>query len=47
MALFKWQQHIEQQKAIITGDILKEKARQFWEALPQYDNIEMPKWSNR
>jgi hypothetical protein len=27
MALFKWQQHIEQQKAIIIGDILKEKTR--------------------
>ena len=25
---------------------LKEKAKQLWEALPQYDSIEMPKWSN-
>ena len=46
MALFEWQQRMEQQKAIITGDILKEKARQLWDALPQYDDVKMPKWSN-
>ena len=46
IVLFEWQQRIEQKKAIITGDILKEKARQLWDALPQYDNIQMPKWSN-
>ena len=46
IALFEWQQRIEQKKAIITGDILKEKARQLWDVLPQYDNIQMPKWSN-
>jgi hypothetical protein len=28
IALFEWQQYIKQQKAIIIGDILKEKARQ-------------------
>jgi hypothetical protein len=37
---------MELKKAIITGDILKEKARQLWDALPQYYNIEQPKWSN-
>jgi hypothetical protein len=40
---------MELKKAIITGHILKEKAKQLWEALPQYDHIdhiEMPKWSN-
>jgi hypothetical protein len=46
MALFEWQQRMEQKKAIITGEILKTKARQLWEALPQYNDIEMPKWSN-
>jgi hypothetical protein len=46
MALFEWQQRMEQKKAIITGDMLKEKARQLWEALPQYNDVEMPKWSN-
>jgi hypothetical protein len=33
-------------KAIITGDILKEKASKLWRALPQYEGIEEPKWSN-
>ena len=47
MALFEWQQRIEQKKAIITGEILKTKAKELWEALPQYNNIKMPKWSNR
>jgi hypothetical protein len=45
-ALFEWQQRMEQKKAIITGDILKTKAKQLWDALPQYDDIEEPKWSN-
>lgn len=45
-ALFEWQQRIELKKAIITGDILKEKAKQLQEALPQYDDIEMPEQSN-
>ena len=27
-ALFEWQQRMEQKKAIITGDVLKEKVRQ-------------------
>jgi hypothetical protein len=46
MALFEWQQRMEQKRAIITGEILKTKAGQLWEALPQYSDIEMPKWSN-
>jgi hypothetical protein len=33
-ALFEWQQRIEQKKAIITGDILKTKAKELWNALP-------------
>ena len=37
---------MEQKKAIITGEILKTKARGPWAALPQFDNIEEPKWSN-
>jgi hypothetical protein len=45
-ALFEWQQCMEQKKAIITGEILKTKANQLWEALPQYDDVDMPKWSN-
>jgi hypothetical protein len=34
---------MEAKKAIITGDILKPKARQLWDALPQYVNIKEPK----
>ena len=33
-ALFEWQQRIKAKKAIITGDMLKEKAHQLWLALP-------------
>jgi hypothetical protein len=33
---------MEAKKAIITGDILKEKAHQFWQALPQYHDITEP-----
>ena len=42
-ALFEWQQRMEQKKAIITGDVLKEKARQLWSTLLQYSDIEQPK----
>jgi hypothetical protein len=45
-ALFEWQQCIEQKKAIITGKILKTKARELWAALLQFDDIKEPKWSN-
>ena len=45
-ALFEWQQRMEQKKAIITGDILKEKAKQLWNDLPQYNSIKEPRWSN-
>ena len=37
---------MEHKKAIITGDILKAKAKELGDALPQYDNVEQPKWSN-
>ena len=37
---------MQQQKAIITGNVLKEKARQLQDALPQYHDIDQPKWSN-
>ena len=45
-ALFEQQQRIEQRKAIMTGDILKTKARELWDALLQYDNIEIARFSN-
>jgi hypothetical protein len=44
-ALFEWQQRMEAKKAIITGDILKEKAHQLWQALPQFKHEQEPRWS--
>jgi hypothetical protein len=41
-ALFEWQQYMEAKKAIITGDILKEKAHQLWQALPQFKHKQEP-----
>ena len=37
---------IAKQKAIITGDILKAKAHEFWQQLPQYQDQKAPAWSN-
>ena len=37
---------MEQKKAIITSEILKTKAKELWAALPQFDDIKEPKWSN-
>ena len=31
----------------MTSEILKEKAKQLWSALPQYNSKDQPKWSNR
>lgn len=45
-ALFEWQQRQQKADNTITGDILKEKAHQFWGLLPQYRLIDEPKWSN-
>ena len=44
-ALFKWQQRIQKKKATITGDILKAKAAELQERLPQFDRLDEPKWS--
>jgi hypothetical protein len=45
-ALFEWQQRIQKKEATITGDILKAKATEIWNLLPQYNEIQVPKWSN-
>jgi hypothetical protein len=45
-ALFEWQQRMQKNKAIITGDILKDKASKLWKGLLQYADVEEPKWSN-
>lgn len=43
--LFDWQQLIERQGGIITGDILIEKARQIWPQIPQYSHLPVPEFS--
>jgi hypothetical protein len=45
-ALFEWQQRMQKKKATITGDILKAKATEIWNHLPQYNKVRAPKWSN-
>ena len=37
---------IKAKRAIITGDVSKEKAHQFWQAPSQYHDITEPSWSN-
>ncbi|KAI1006206.1 hypothetical protein K3495_g2015 [Podosphaera aphanis] len=44
LALFEWQQRMQWKRAVITGDILKAKARELWQRLPQYTpEVEEPK----
>lgn len=45
-ALFDWQQKMQNKGAVITGDILKEMAAEFWIRLPQYNHLPIPKFSN-
>jgi hypothetical protein len=34
-ALFEWQQRMQKNKAVITGEILKNQAGKLWDSLPQ------------
>ena len=45
-ALFEWQQRMQKKRAVVTRDILKAKASELWERLPQFEDIPEPKWSN-
>ena len=45
-ALFEWQQRMQKKKATITGDVLKGKARELWDRLPQFDGLDKPRWSS-
>jgi hypothetical protein len=45
-ALYEWQQHMQTINATVTGDVLKRKAEELWNALPQFKDQEMLKWSN-
>jgi hypothetical protein len=46
IALFEWQQKMEARKIPITGTILQEGARHLWARIPQYRELEQPKFSN-
>lgn len=45
-ALFEWQQRMQKNKAVITGDILKNQASKLWDSLPQFEDRPKPKFSN-
>jgi hypothetical protein len=45
-ALFEMQQRMQKNKAVITGEILKNQAGKLWDSLPQYEGKEKPKFSN-
>jgi hypothetical protein len=38
-ALFEWRQRYEGAKNIVTGEVLRTKATQFWERLPCYQDL--------
>ncbi|KAJ9272842.1 hypothetical protein DTO212C5_1103 [Paecilomyces variotii] len=44
-ALFEWIQEAQTQIPI-TGEVIREKARQFWTKLPTYKGLKMPVFSN-
>jgi hypothetical protein len=37
---------MQKNKAVITGEILKNQAGKLWDSLPQYESKEKPKFSN-
>jgi hypothetical protein len=45
-ALFEWEQRFENANGACTGDILREKATEFWNKLPCYTGQDCPKWTN-
>lgn len=45
LALIQWVRRVED-KVILTGDILKQKAEFFFSSIPKYDGAEMPRFSN-
>ena len=45
-ALFEWEQRYEGAKNIVTGDVLRIKATQFWERLLCYQDLPILKWTD-
>lgn len=44
--LFCWQQQIEQEGGSTSGELLRIKAQQIWQQLPQYSSLPCPEFSN-
>lgn len=45
-ALFEWQQRIQQAGGLINSEILREKARDFWLQIPEYQCLPIPQFSD-
>ena len=44
-ALFDWVLTMEDQRLTVTGDLIRSAASQIWARMPEYKDIEEPKWS--
>ena len=44
-ALFDWVVTMEDQRLTVTGDLIRSAASQIWARMPEYKDIEEPKWS--
>jgi hypothetical protein len=44
-ALFEWQQRFQAVHGVVTGDLLRMKATELLEKLPQYQGLACPVWS--
>jgi DDE superfamily endonuclease/Fission yeast centromere protein N-terminal domain/Tc5 transposase DNA-binding domain len=45
-ALSDWAIHFDQANGMVSGDLIRTKATKLWEAIPEYQGLECPKWSN-
>ncbi|KAF1954443.1 CenpB-DNA-bind-domain-containing protein, partial [Byssothecium circinans] len=43
--LFSWQQQLQAQGSLVSGDLLAEKAREVWALLPEYASTPQPEFS--
>ena len=46
MILFSWQQQFEALGLLVSGELLAEKAREIWQALPKYNTKAPPEFSS-
>ena len=45
-ALFEWEQRYEGADHVVTGEVLRVKATEFWSKLPCYQDQPVPKWTD-